>query len=117
MEDRVTYGEIRAWFLGRYYSYCKVKLSHQSSWAEGESEVGYAYGELENSFELPVERLMLEVTALILSAGRSPEKVKEYHLHAISKLLDDIELSYILEGLPSDEVAELKDDLKLLGIG
>ncbi|MEE4815643.1 Imm2 family immunity protein [Pseudomonas alliivorans] len=116
MEDRVTYGKIRAWFLGSYYSYCKVKLSHQSSWTEGESEVGYAYGEFENAFELPIEKLMLEVIALILSAGRSPGKVKKYHLDAISKLLEEIELSSILEDLPSDEMAELKDDLRLLGI-
>lgn len=116
MEDRVTYGEMRAWFLGSYYSYCKVKLSHQSSWAEGESEVSYAYGELENAFELPIEKLMLEVIALILSAGRSPRKVQKYNLDAISKLLEEIELSSILEELPSDEMAELKDDLRLLGV-
>lgn len=116
MEDRVTYSEIRAWFLGCYYSYCKVKLSHQSSWAEGESEVGYAYGELENSFDLPIEKLMLEVIALILSAGRSPNKVKRHHLDAISKILEEIKISSILEELPSAESAELEDDLRLLGL-
>lgn len=116
MEDRVTYNDIRAWFLGSYYSYCKVKLLHQSSWAEGESEVGYAYSELENSFQLPIEKLMLEVIALILSAGRSPEKVRKYHLDSISKLLGEIELSTILKNLPSDEAVEFKDDLRLLGI-
>ncbi|MCF5371081.1 Imm2 family immunity protein, partial [Pseudomonas sp. PA-4-8C] len=77
---------------------------------------GYAYGELENAFELPIEKLMLEVIALILSAGRSPRKVQKYHLDAISKLLEEIELSSILEELPSDEMAELKDDLRLLGV-
>lgn len=116
MKDRVTYGEIRAWFLGSYYSYCKVKLSHQSPWAEGESEVGYAYGELENSFELPVEKLMLEVIALVLSAGRSSEKVKKYHLDIISKLLEEIELSDIFEDFSPDELVEFKGDLKLLEI-
>ncbi len=35
MEERVTYGEIRAWFLGSYYNYCRVKLNHQSPWVEG----------------------------------------------------------------------------------
>lgn len=116
MEGRVTYGEIRAWFLGSYYSYCKVKLSHQSSWAEGESEVGHAYGELENSFELPIETLILEVIALIISAGRSQEKVQNYHLDAISKLLEEFKLFSILEYLPFNESVEVKDDLMLLGI-
>ncbi|ATE78467.1 Imm2 family immunity protein [Pseudomonas frederiksbergensis] len=116
MEERVTYGEIRAWFLGSYYSYCRAKLSHQSSWVEGESEVGYAYSELENSFDLPIEKLMLEVLTLILSAGRSSEKIQKYHVDAISGLLKDIEHSSILEELPSDELAELIDDLRVLGL-
>lgn len=42
MEDRVTYSEVWAWFLGSYYSYCKFKLSQQSSWAEDKSEIGFA---------------------------------------------------------------------------
>ncbi|MCP1443231.1 hypothetical protein J3D54_002363 [Pseudomonas sp. GGS8] len=116
MEERVTYGEIRAWFLGSYYSYCRVKLSHQSPWAEGESEAGYAYSELENSFDLPIEKLMLEVLALILSAGRSSEKIQKYHLDVISGLLKQIELPSVLEELPSDEAAELIEDLRLLDL-
>ncbi|UZE19480.1 immunity protein Imm2 [Pseudomonas sp. B21-054] len=116
MEERVTYGEIRAWFLGSYYNYCRVKLSHQSLWAEGESEVGYAYSELENSFDLPIEKLMLEVLALILSAGRSSEKVKKHHLDIVHGLLKEINLSSVLDDLPSDEAAELRDDLRVLGL-
>ncbi|AJD63977.1 TPA: Imm2 family immunity protein [Pseudomonas aeruginosa] len=116
MEERVTYGEIRAWFLGSYYNYCRVKLNHQSPWVEGESEVGYAYSELENSFDLPIEKLMLEVLALILSAGRSSDKVKRYHLDVIHGLLKEIKLSSVLDDLPSDEAAELRDDLRVLGL-
>lgn len=116
MEERVTYGEIRAWFLGSYYNYCRVKLSHQSPWGEGESEAGYAYSELENSFEIPVEKLMLEVLALVLSAGRFSEKVKKYHLDNISGLLSEIDISATLDSLPSDEAAELIADLKILGL-
>ncbi|AXA80553.1 hypothetical protein CE206_28650 (plasmid) [Achromobacter xylosoxidans] len=116
MEDRVTYSEIRAWFLGNYYSYCRAKLGRQIPWAEGESEVGYAYGELENSFDLPVEKLMLETLTLILSAGRSSDHVKKYHLDMIHGLLEEIELASVLNDLPSDEAAELKKDLRLLGL-
>lgn len=116
MEERVTYGEIRAWFLGRYYSYCRGKLSDKSPWIEGESEVGYAYMELENSFDMPVENLMLEVLALILSAGRSSESVERYHLNIISGLLKEIDISSVLEDLPSDEATDLTADLKTLGL-
>lgn len=116
MEERVTYGEIRKWFLGCYYSYCRSKLKHQNPWIEGESEVGYAYSELENSFDMPVEKLMLEVLALILSAGRATEKVQRYHLNTISELLKGVDLSSVLEDLPSDEAEELKCDLRILGL-
>ncbi|MCY1549249.1 Immunity protein Imm2 [compost metagenome] len=116
MEDRVTYGEIRAWFLGSYYNYCRVKLSHQSPWGEGEIEAGYAYSELENSFDMPIEKLMLEVIALVLSAGRSSKEVEKYHLDIISGLLREVDIYSVLEGLPSDEAAELRGDLKVLGL-
>ncbi|NTX93380.1 MULTISPECIES: Imm2 family immunity protein [unclassified Pseudomonas] len=116
MEERVTYGEIRAWFLGSYYSYCRGKLSDKSPWIEGESEVGYAYMELENSFDMPIEKLMLEVLALVLSAGRSSEEVERYHLNAISGLLAEIDISSVFESLPSEEAAELRADLKVLGL-
>ncbi|QVQ28282.1 Imm2 family immunity protein [Achromobacter deleyi] len=115
MEERVTYGEIRAWFLGSYYNYCRVKLSHQSPWGEGEGEAGYAYSELENSFETPIEKLMLEVLALVFSAGRSSEEAKKYHLDIISGLLREIDIPAVLGSLPSDEAAELVADLKILG--
>lgn len=69
MEDRVAYSEIRVCFLALYYNYCRVKLRHNSLWVEGESEAGYAYAELEGSFDKPVEILMLEVVALVLRGG------------------------------------------------
>ena len=116
MEERVTYAEIRAWFLGSYYSYCRVKLRHRSAWVEGESEVGFAYSELENSFDLPVEKLMLEILALVLSAGRSSESVKKYHRDAALKLIEQIGLSSVLKELPPEEAADFIDDLRVLGV-
>lgn len=116
MEDRVTYAEIRAWFLGSYCSYCRVKLRHRSAWVEGESEVGFAYSELENSFDLPVEKLMLEILALVLSAGRSSESVKQYHMDAALMLIEQIDLSSMLKELPPEEAVDLVEDLRLLDI-
>lgn len=115
MEDRIKYSEIRVWLLECYYKYCKVKIGHKSPWIEGESEVGYAYGELENSFDTPIEKLMLEVLTLVLSAGRASEKTYEYHLNCVYNLLESIDLSCILENLPSDEAEEFRSDLRLLG--
>ncbi|MCW0436730.1 Imm2 family immunity protein [Xanthomonas sacchari] len=116
MEDRITYSEIRAWFLECYYKYCKVKLSHKSPWVEGESEVGYAYGELEDSFDMPIEKLMLEVLAIILCAGRAEKKVYEYHLCHLHNILENMDLVSILAELPSDEAIEFEGDLRILGV-
>ena len=116
MEERVNYAEIRAWFLGSYYSYCRLKLRHRSAWGDGESEVGFAYSELESSFDLPVEKLMLEVSALILSAGRFSESVKKYHMDAALELVEQIDLSSMLKELPPEEAADLVEDLRLLEI-
>lgn len=115
MEDRVTYSEVRACFLALYYNYCRVKLRHNSSWVEGESEAGYAYAELEGSFDKPVEILMLEVVALVLR-GRSSERVHDYHRAVIEEVLRDNDLPSILEGLPQEEAVEFSSDLRLLGV-
>ncbi|MGV2862931.1 Imm2 family immunity protein [Achromobacter sp. ESBL13] len=116
MEERVTYGEMRAWFLGCYYDYCRTKIGHGGAWVEGESEVGYAYSELENSFDMPIEKLMLEVLALVLSAGRSSEHVRNYHMRIIGELLSEIDISSLLDGLPFEEATELRSDLKCFGL-
>ncbi|QOT79037.1 Imm2 family immunity protein [Cupriavidus basilensis] len=116
MEDRVSYSVMRAWIFSRYYSYCRSKLNNKSSWVEGESEVGYAYDELDNSFELPVERLMLEVLTLILDAGRGSEQAGAYHRKAIEDLLENNDLSEMLKDIPMDEVEEFKIDINVLGV-
>ncbi|MDW3716533.1 MULTISPECIES: Imm2 family immunity protein [unclassified Pseudomonas] len=116
MEDRVSYGEIRAMFLSCYYNYCKLKLKSSSAWVEGESEAGYAYGELENAFDMPVENLMLEVLALVMQAGRASLQTQKYHKDAICSLLSDRSISDVLEGLPAEEVDEFKADLVVLGL-
>lgn len=76
--------------LGFWAAITTIAGSNSTTKAHGlreKSEVGYAYSELENSFDLPIEKLMLEVLALILSAGRSSDKVKRYHLDIIHGLL------------------------------
>ncbi|MBB1632141.1 hypothetical protein A9975_14870 [Cupriavidus sp. UME77] len=116
MEDRVPYSMIRAWIFSRYYSYCRSKLNHKNQWVEGESEVGYAYDELDNSFELPIEKLMLEVLTLILDAGRGSERAITYHRKAIADLLENNDLSEMLKNIPMDEVEEFKIDINILGV-
>lgn len=115
MEEITTYRELREYFLSRYYGYCRTKLNHKSRWSEGESEVGYAYSEFDNSFDTPVEKLMLEVLSLILDAGRAKENIQEYHRSAIRKIFDENELSDMLKKIPAEDASELKSDLRILG--
>ncbi|MCC4593419.1 immunity protein Imm2 [Xanthomonas campestris pv. cannae] len=115
-DDRAKYNEIRTWILDRCYEYCRLKAKGKSPWVEGESELGYAYDEFENSFETQVEKLMLEVIILILSAGRFSEKSNEYHMKRIYGILQNMDLSGVLKNLQFDEAEEFKADLRILGL-
>lgn len=94
----------------------QVQVSSKNPWVEGESEVGYAYDELDNSFDLPIERLMLEVLTLVLDAGRGSERAKAYHRMAIAEIFSNNDLSELLENIPPGEAEELNSDIKILGI-
>ena len=59
---------------------------------------------------------MLEILAIVLSAGRSSESVKKYHMDAALKLIEQIGLSFMLKELPPEEAEDLVEDLRLLGI-
>ncbi|WP_239384284.1 Imm2 family immunity protein [Delftia tsuruhatensis] len=115
-KERLSYGEMRNYFLSCYYEYCRLKLRDCNEWVAGESEAGYAYGEFENSFEIPIEKLMLEVLALIMLAGRSSEEIKNFHLNSIANILKSMDLASVLQELPADEKDELVTDLKILGL-
>lgn len=115
MDERVTYSEMRTWFLGCYYHYCRAKLGHNSLWLDGESEAGYAYTELESSFDTPIENLMLEVITLVLGGGRLSMQSQKYHRDIISKLLSENDLEKMLDELSQDEIDEFRHDLSILG--
>jgi hypothetical protein len=85
--------------------------SKKESWSAGELEINWAYQEFYNSFELPIERLMLEVLTLILTAGRLPGL---FHREQIAKLLAEHSLDEMLHGIPTEEADELLYDMKLL---
>ncbi|MCW3482193.1 Imm2 family immunity protein [Neisseriaceae bacterium JH1-16] len=112
MEERVSYAEIRAWFLECYYQYCQTKLFHLQQWVAGEYEFGFAYEEYSNAFSSDVERLMLEVLTLILAAGRG--QVETFHRERIAELLSGIDLQTLLAELPYEEAEEFRRDLNIL---
>lgn len=91
-----------------------MKLRYQDQWADGEHEIGYAYYNMKTAFDLPIERLMLEVLVLILDAGRSPNEFQFYHKERISDILATNELVQILKYIPDAEKENLLDDIEIL---
>lgn len=113
MDNRVRYGEMRSWLLSCYYSYCRTKLFYGKDWAENEHELGYAYDQYCDAFNLTIEEVMLEVLVLVLAAGRLP-KSETYHRERIVVLLNGRDLDEMVCELGTEEKEEFLHDLKLL---
>lgn len=114
--DRVPYDEIKANFLDSYYGYCWTKVHQGQKWTDGEHEIGYAYQEAKLAYDLPIEKLMLEVIALVLGGKRWPQ-VDRHHYKKIEELLADNKLKVMLDNLPKDERILFERALDLLGVG
>lgn len=65
------------------------------------------------SYRLPVEILMLEVTALMLLGGWYPEQA-QYHLGIVNKLLADPGLDVVLKDIPKEEVDDLLHEMRVM---
>ena len=121
-DERVPYRLIRWWLLDCYYTYCRSKLRERSMgkgggrWLPYEHELGYAYEQFELSFELPIERLMLEILTLVLNGGRGPEALEPFHRAKIAAILDTNDLTEMLNELPDAERREFEHDIRLLSI-
>jgi hypothetical protein len=116
--ERIDYQEIKSSFLESCYNCCRHKLKDinrgGSGWAEGEHEIGYAYYQFENAYELPIEKLMLEVVTLILWAGRCPERSERLHRIEINGILSKNDINEMVAHLEEEERKDLLYDMKLL---
>ncbi|ARB82704.1 MULTISPECIES: hypothetical protein [Yersinia] len=116
--ERIDYQEIKSSFLESCYRCCRHKLKDINrgglGWTEGEHEIGYAYYQFENAYELPIEKLMLEVVTLILWAGRCPEQSEILHRNEIKKILSAHPLDELIKDIAEEECSDLLYDMKLL---
>lgn len=87
-------------------------MSHEE-WAQGEYEIGYAYDQYCDTFSTAIEKLMLEVLAIILAGGRLPQ-FEQYHRQKISDLLEKNDLKNLLANVPIEEGEEFVHDMKIL---
>ncbi|CFR07691.1 Uncharacterised protein [Yersinia frederiksenii] len=121
ISGRIGYQEIRMSLLELYYIYCQQKFgsigsnsSDMDTWLKDESEIGYAYEEFCESYDLPIENIMLEVLSLILRAGRGPEKAEQYHYNRIAEILSKHSLDDLMTDIDEEERKDLLYDMKLL---
>ncbi|ATX62767.1 hypothetical protein [Yersinia hibernica] len=118
ISGRIGYQEIKMSLLELYYIYCQQKFGSNSrdvdTWLKDESEIGYAYGEFCESYDLPIENIMLEVLSLILRAGRGPEKAEQYHYNRIAEILSKHNLDELMTDIDEEERKDLLYDMKLL---
>lgn len=118
ISGRIGYQEIKMSLLELYYIYCQQKIGSNSrdmdTWLKDESEIGYAYGEFCESYDLPIENIMLDVLSLILRAGRGPEKAEQYHYNRIAEILSKHNLDELMTDIDEEERKDLLYDMKLL---
>ncbi|ATA25832.1 hypothetical protein BIY26_05140 [Brenneria goodwinii] len=116
--ERISYDEIRDSFLRYYYIYCRNKLDsfnrRGEGWSEHESEIGYAYYQFENAYELEIENLMLNVLTLVLMAGRGPEQVEKNLRKDIKDMLSEHKLDELIADISEEERQDLIYDMSLL---
>lgn len=119
-EERIGYEEIKNSFLRCYYIYCRNKLDSFNRrgevWGESESEIGYAYYQFEDSYDLDIEKLMLNVITLVLMAGRGPKQVEKNLRESINSILKNKALNVIVQNITEEEKIDLLYDMSLLGI-
>lgn len=110
---------IEWWFMDACFSYSKRKLlnsaDERGAWEDEESEFAYAYREYVDVFDLPVERLMLEVVVLFAYGGRAPQGVERAHRDNIASILSICDIDDLIVGVPNGEATTFVADLKALG--
>ena len=114
-----SYDEVKSIFFNACYSYCRnknlVSKGKIITWSDYESEHGFAYDALTDSFGSPVEDLMLEVITLVADAGRAPEQTEKYHKNIISNMLLQHSLTELLSHVSEEDRKDISYDMSLLG--
>lgn len=108
-----TYWDMGLSFFKSYEVYCKNKIRHNLSWEEDEHEIHFAYAQNKDKFDTPLEQLMVEVWALILSGNRFKDKAQQ-HYDKIDMTLKDYDADMHIAMVPDKD--KLIRDMQLLKI-
>ncbi|MDM1760236.1 hypothetical protein [Acinetobacter sp. 251-1] len=112
-ENRENYATIKSWLLETYFDACR-DLSIQKKWSHLEI-LGYTFYQFENSFELPIEKFMLFIAELILTANWD-EALRKNIMYQVEVLIQENNFKSILEYFSEDEREEFLRDLSVLNI-
>lgn len=100
MSERMSYLAIRDEFLLIAFQYCTDKFQNGQvlPWQDGESEWVYAADILAQKYDMPIEKMMLSVAAVIANAGRIPP-FHHTHLKHIHDYLEQNNIDQIIAEL------------------
>lgn len=117
-KKRTSYDEIRSGFMSCFYVYRRDKIkdmnNHKPASVNQSTEVGYAYYQWEDSYDLPIEMLMRDVFTLIMLAGCTSDIVKKNLSQGIQEIIEEYSLDILLQGISDDEKLDLLYDMELL---
>ena len=80
------------------------------------TEVGFAYYQWEDAYDLPIEMLMRDVFTLIMLAGCTPGIVEQNIRKGIYEILSKYPFDKLLLDVSEEEKSELLYDMELLGL-
>lgn len=115
MEKRVKYNELKQWFFEDAYLWCQRKFSDGkiNKWIGNESEWGGALYSFEDSFNTPLENLMLYTISVITDAGRD-KKYHNYLMQHIDDILEKNKFDNLINKLEEAEKQAFLYDLNLV---
>ena len=110
MSGRSTYREISRDLLSTYLTGC---TSRGFGGESPQAVCSWAYCEYDGAYDLPVERLMLQVTALALTGGWYPS-IEQAIRSEMESILSEHSIHDLLASISYDEAEELVRNLQVL---
>ena len=110
MTETISYQEIKNIIRSYYWRGCRDHAL--DNWTT-EQVYAWTYNELENSFDLAIENLMLEVIFFVLTSGLQ-SSLSLYHKKSANEILSAIDFHNEISQLLPQDILDFKEDLTAL---
>lgn len=115
MTERVNYETLKQWFFDYAYIWCQRKFTEGKikNWHEEFNEWGGALDSFDGHFELPIEKLMLNVIFIITNGAR---RILSHQIvfNEIQEILLNHDLDDLISCLEEEEKENFLYDLNLV---